>query len=243
MEVSEQTFRRFPGIPRNSTAVDYQQSFASEEFLVARPSDFDPRKTYGLIVYISPEDQATLPLLWSPVLLERDLLMVTVKRAGNHQDPRRRRGLAVAAAYAMLSEYNIDRNRVYAAGLSGGARIASNVAFYHPEIFRGAILSVGADFLRPVEQVKAEPLAGDQGYPYGVMSSSDGVNVPRVKRNVRFVIITGAKDFRYANLLDIYHGGYLADGYRATFLDVPNMGHTIAPPGALGEALRYIEQR
>ncbi len=243
MEVMEQRFYDLPDIPRRHTAVDYDQTLLIEEFMVARPSNFDPEKTYGLIVFNSPSDVPFIPLDWGPVLVERDLLMVSTRNVGNDQPVNRRTGLAIAAGYAMLDEYNIDRDRVYVAGLSGGGRMASFVAFYHPELFRGAIMSVGADYLRPVPQVRAKPLDRDQGHRYGVMIGGDQVEVDEVKEKVRFVIVTGEQDFRYGHLHDIYHGGYLADGFQAKFLDVPGLGHLLAPQEAFAEAMEFIEQR
>ncbi len=241
MEEIEQPFYGLPEMPRNNSAVDYDQSLMVEKFLLARPTNFDPEKTYGLIVFVSPVDEPALPLLWSPVLVERDLLMICPKDAGNDQDPARRAGLAIAAAYAMSEEYKIDPDRVYAAGLSGGARIASSIAFYHPELFSGTIQSVGSDFIRPVPQVRAETQEMGEGALYGEMRGSDEVDVGAVKERVRFVIITGNNDFRYGNLQDIYQGGFQSDGYQAKFLDVPGMAHRICQPEALAEALDFIE--
>jgi len=56
-------------------------------------------------------------------------------------------------------------------------------------------------------------------------------------RQVRFALITGSNDFRYGNILDIYHGGFARFGFRAKLFDVPRMGHTTADAATLEAAL------
>ena len=142
------------------------------------------------------------------------------------------------AAMEMMRNYRIDPNRVYAAGFSGGARIASCLAFWHPEIFRGTIQSCGSDFPRPVSHQYA---TGQDASTYGLFDGSVPEDCSRTKASVKFVIITGPGDFRHGNLLDIYNYGFMPDGYRAKLIDIPTMGHQICGPNALGAALDFLK--
>jgi hypothetical protein len=57
------------------------------------------------------------------------------------------------------------------------------------------------------------------------------------------VFITGKGDFRYGNILDIYQGGFVKNQFRARLIDVPGMGHQLCSPGALQEAIRFLDER
>ena len=53
--------------------------------------------------------------------------------------------------------------------------------------------------------------------------------------------ITGSKDFRHGNLLDIFHGGYEKGGYAAKLIDVAGMEHAVCKEKELSEALMFID--
>ena len=56
----------------------------------------------------------------------------------------------------------------------------------------------------------------------------------------KFVLITGSKDFRHGNILDLY-AGFEADGFNARLIDVPGMGHEDCNGSTLEQALQFIE--
>lgn len=229
---------------RKSRSIDYDWSIIMEAFRVGVPTDFDKEKTYGLVVYLDASPRPTLPESWYPVLAEHGLLFIAPYKVGNDQDMKRRTGIAVLARQLMLREYpNIDPTRIYIAGLSGGARTAGAAAFHHPELFSGTIQSVGTDFYKDVPQVRAKERVDTNGNYYGLLYGADDAQVAEAKKNVRFVIISGDKDFRYPNIHDIYYGGYKPEGFQAKFIDVPGMEHSNASPESLKEAILFLEQK
>ena len=224
--------------------IDYSFDFKTERFLCHVPDTYTGREAFGLIVFIPGGKQplAGVPADWFPVLRERRLLFICPQRAYNTMDSALRQGLAVVAALKMMETHKIDPARVYVAGLSGGARIASDLGFRQPELFRGTIQSCGSDFYRPVPVDKAVKLPRDAGKePYGRLEATPH-EVDQARRRVRFVLITGPKDFRYGNLLDIYNGGFAKDHFQAKLIDVPGMGHATCSASALGGALDFIEK-
>ncbi len=149
-------------------------------------------------------------------------------------------GLAVVGALKMQELYKIDPQRVYVAGISGGARMASNLGFYQTDIFHATIQSCGSNFPREVPRVAAVPLARDSGELYGVTQATDA-ECKNAREKMRFVIVTGPGDFRHGNLLDIYNGGFLKDGFKARLFDVPTMKHETCHANILLQALDFIE--
>lgn len=223
-----------------SSQIDYDVSLEDQQFIVHVPENYDISRKFGLIVYFSSLEPRSSPKKWSAVLKEKQLLLVIPKKAINSMESAPRLGLGVASALKMMERFSIDPNRIYSAGLSGGARIAGMLGFYQSDIFKGTIQSCGADFPLPVQRVRSALLERDKGQTYGLMHSSES-EYEAAKKNVRFVIATGPGDFRYANLLDLYDGGFAKHNFSALLIDDPEMKHEVCSAASLLKALAFIE--
>jgi hypothetical protein len=221
--------------------VNYDLNPQSERFYVWTPPDFSRSQTYGLIVYIAPVDATGIPQGWADVLAKRKFLFVAAQNSGNSTPPPRRSGLAVMAALEMMRDYKIDSRRVYVAGLSGGARTAASVAFWQPDIFSGTIQDCGSNFYRPVAVRYTTNGTDTNGNTYNVADGTSAEDASAARRAVKFCLITGSGDFRHGNVLDIYNGGFIADGFRAKLIDVPGMGHQDCSGQVLEQALDYLK--
>jgi hypothetical protein len=230
-----------PALPNRSAHVKYDFDPANEKFLVHVPPNYEGKRDFGLLVFIPANNAfAQLPAGWDRVLAEHHLMLVAPQAAGNDQPNDRRYGLAVLGADEMLTHYRIDPSRIYAAGFSGGARIANHLGFYQNDVFHGTIQNCGADFYRHVPQTNPpapDVPAGD----YGVISASPE-EISSAKQNVRFALITGSRDFRHGNILDIYQNGYAAEDFNARLFDVPNMSHAYCDAATLSRAIDFIDQ-
>ena len=225
---------------RTSSRIPYDLDPRAERFYVHVPNSYSDRVHYGLIVYIDPSDQITAePSGWADVLDRRRLLFVAPLNAGNDQAIERRWGLGVLAALEMMRHYSIDPNRVYVSGLSGGARVAGQLGFFQPDVFRGTIQNCGADFYQHVPKVLANSDVDTNGHQYGFLNATP--NEVAGAKSVRFALITGSRDFRHGNILDLYNGGFAKSGLRARLFDVSGMGHQPASPATLEAALDFVE--
>jgi pimeloyl-ACP methyl ester carboxylesterase len=120
-------------------------NIADERFVVYVPAQHAARG-YGLIVFISPWQEAGVPRGWAPVLSQFGCIFVSAARSGNEEKALSRRApLALLAAHNIIRQYPVDPERIYIAGLSGGARVALHLAVAYPDMFRGAILNAGSD--------------------------------------------------------------------------------------------------
>ena len=106
--------------------------------------------------------------------------------------------------------------------------MACYVAFLRPTMFSGVVAICGAEYCRQVPRVEAT-----RNDPYGYFPLEQR-RADEAKQKVRFVLVTGAEDFRYGNILDLYKGGFRKDGYEVRLLDVPGMEHTICRGEAAG---------
>ncbi len=231
-----------PKINAPSQRIDYKIDLQNEPYVIHVPAGYDGTKPFGLIVFIPATGNIqAVPKDWEKVLADKRLLFVCPQKAENSCETSRRMGLAVMGALKMQELYKIDPQRVYAAGISGGARIASDLGFYQADIFHATIQSCGSNFPREVPRVLAVPLARDKGERYGLSQATDA-EWKNAREKVRFVIATGPGDFRHANLLDIFEGGFKKEGFKAMLFDVPGMKHEICNGTTLLQALDFIEQ-
>jgi predicted esterase len=232
-----------PSILQHSRYIRYDFDLNQEHFWLYVPPGYDGHEPWGLIVYTSPgPKREELPEEWGQVLIDDKLLFICPQQDGNDQHGDRREGLAVVAALEMIKLYSIDPNRVYATGFSGGARVACRLGFHQSDIFHATIQCCGADFNQPVPRVSVTD-ADLQTYPeaYGLLDA-DPQEVDKAKKNLKFVLITGSADFRQHFIEDIYNGGFKNEGFNATLLNVPGMGHEPCPARTLREALDFIEK-
>ena len=111
-----------------------------------------PAKGYGLLVWVSPLDEAGMPPGWHATLEDRGVIFVTAARSGNGASSLARRiPLALTAAANVSRDYPVDPNRVWIAGFSGGARVAERMALAFPDLFSGAILDGSSDAIGSVD--------------------------------------------------------------------------------------------
>ncbi len=178
-----------------------------------------------------------LPAGWGQILKDRKLIYMAPQKVGNNQAMKRRSDVTMDGVVQMEKSYKIDPSRVYLSGVSGGARMAVFTSFHYPDFFTGIVPICGADYFRSVPKI-----AATKDDAYGV-NSYDSFLLPDARQKLRIALITGEKDWRRGNILDIYNGAYVKDGFDVKLWDVPGMGHEICGPEILGQAIDYIEKK
>ncbi len=201
------------------------------------PDNYDPAgEPMGLLVWASPSNNGAVPRDYAQVLAQHRLIWVGVHRNGNRRQLMQRLGLTLDAAFNAPLYYNIDPERVYVAGLSGGGRISSRLGVNHAELFRGALPIIGCDFYRPVE---APSRPGSFWRPFHGPTK-------RALRNARrqpLVIVTGTQDGNREQC-QAYAKAYEKAGFDAvTYIEVPGMAHTLPPAQVFDDALALLDQR
>jgi len=164
----DETFGLYSPLATNDALVDRllsplaaeigRRDFASGQTLAEQPLDLSqerftlyvpakrPPQGYGLLVFVSPFDEARLPPGWAPILDRYGLIFVAVQNSGNQQSViGRRAALALEAAWNVQRRYAIDPSRIFVSGFSGGSRVALRLALAYPDLFRGAFLDAGSD--------------------------------------------------------------------------------------------------
>jgi pimeloyl-ACP methyl ester carboxylesterase len=214
----------------HKTLSPYPLDLAKERFLVYVPAGTAPPGGYGLLVFVPPWEQASLPFDWSLQLDRYGVIFVTPARAGNAQAVLSRRvPLALAAEANILRQYPVDRRRIYVGGFSGGSRVALRIALGFPDIFRGALLNAGADALGITD-----PWGGPDTLP-----SLDLLR--RFQASSRLVYVTGELDTE--NLAS--DASSVRSMREQCVFDVATnethaVGHELMSPEAFGQALAQL---
>lgn len=194
---------------------------AEESFEVFVPESYRAERPAGLFVWVSPTPYGGLTRQeLMDVLAEKGLIWIGANRSGNGRPKWTRMGLALDAVHNMKRLYNVDPDRVYVAGYSGGGRVASGLAMVYPEVFQGAFCVYGVDFYRRVSRTDMPGAHWLPGFPEPPRSRAK-----EVKTEHRYVLLTGELDFNRTQT-KAYYRELLDDGFEhVLYLEIPGADH------------------
>lgn len=198
---------------------------AAERFDIYVPAAYNGSEPYGLLVWISPVDTGAFQSAeLGEALDESKLIWVGAAGSGNRRYKWYRAALALDAAHNISTHYEIDEDRVYVAGYSGGGRVASSLAVVYPEVFRGGFFVFGCDSYRRIPLLDRPGAHWPAKYP-----PPPKATLREIKEDSRFVFLTGERDFNRAQTLAT-HRQFVEDGFaHATYLEVPGASHYELP--------------
>lgn len=208
---------------------------SKEKFKVVVPKSYAHAAKWGLFVYISADDSPGLPAAYEAALEKRKLLAIAPYRAGNGRNIFDRFRLAIDANFNMTRRFNIDPDRVYLSGFSGGGRVASMAAVAYADLFAGAIPLCGVNFYT---DIPSEP---GKAWPRGYIPVDEALKIAKPKG--RYVLMTGEKDFNLKNTQAVFEQGFKKEGFKhAKLLEVPGMGHAPPPADWLDKGLEFLDR-
>ncbi len=219
-----------PPVKRKHRALRYTSKL-TQAFYVHVPA-VARTETLGIFAFISNRDVQNLPPGYAKMLKVNELIFISPAGCGNKRLISRRGGLTVLGVLKLMQTYRIDPKRVYISGYSGGGRAGTMTAFYHSELFTGAMPMCGAMFPKRLADKKVS------AYSYFPLGERD---FQAARKRVRFALITGRKDYRYPFVKGLYEQGFKKYGFNALFCDIPGMNHFIATPAAVQRALNWVE--
>jgi predicted esterase len=241
LSAAEQIAAHF-GIARDAIRDEHPRALEyrieDESFDLYVPESYRAGEAWGVLVWVSPGDRGGLR---SPavrdLLATRRLLWIGANASSNRRARFDRAGLALDALHLARTFYDIDPERVFVAGYSGGGRMASQLAFLFPEVFRGAVCWFGVDHFRPL------PVPYRPGYhfPPGFPVPSDE-RLSTVRRHSRFALVTGQRDFNRSETRAV-HAAWLQERIRGTaYFEIPDADHYHGlDAGWLARALDHVD--
>ncbi|RFC45376.1 MAG: Poly(3-hydroxybutyrate) depolymerase [Verrucomicrobia bacterium] len=209
----------------------------SESFELLRPAEYTEDGSWGLFVWISPNESPRIPPSWEHVLARHKLLCIGANNAGNKRDILDRIRLAVCANIEMQERFKIDPNRIYVAGFSGGGRVASMLGIAYADLFSGVISIMGVNFYTDLPSADGKKVFPPQFIP-------DREVLEIAKRSTAFVLVTGEKDFNRAETKIVLELGFKKERFTAcNFMEIPGTGHVMPEAQWLEQALKLVERR
>ncbi len=183
------------------------------------PKSYDPKQSYPLVLFVSPSAKAMGYANWQRVCEEQEIIFAGPHDAGNECDMRQRVRIVLDVLDAVRRQYNIDADRTYISGFSGGGRAACYIAFALPEYFGGVIPICAAAELREESWLRQ-----------------------RVIDRLSVAHLTGENDFNRGEV-ERFRGAMLgAVGMRSRVWVVPKLGHGVPDADRLLEAYRWLEE-
>lgn len=206
---------------------------SAESFEVFVPETYDSSEPAGLLVWISPANSGELGRPENrQVLADENLIWIGANNSGNDRWHWYRAGLALDAAHNMQKFYNIDPERIYIAGYSGGGRVASSIALLYPEVYRGGAFFYGSNYFRKVEVPKQPGAFWRAAFP-----PPPKQNLERLRKDHRFVLVTGEHDFN-RDETEANSREYKRDRFKhVTYIEIPGADHGY---GVHGEWLQRV---
>ncbi len=193
---------------------------------------------YGVVVWVSPGPSGHVPdrdII--PILDRRGLIWIGANDSGNPRVRADRVRLALDAVAALEASYPLERARIWAAGYSGGGRVASSLVLEFPEVFSGGIFYMGTSFYRTI----AMPQKPGVGWP-AVLPPPAPSTFDALRNTSRLVLVTGQYDFnRFSTRA--YYRELERDGFaRLRYLELPGVGHYYGMPAdAFAQAIAEFE--
>jgi len=217
---------------------DAQQLLEDYNFDIYVPEDYDGTEAYGLVTFINSGNNGGFKSQWLPVLDDKKLIWIAGDQIGNSIFINIRMGVGMAAALRMQELFNIDTDRIYTSGNSGGARMAHNLAYIYPETFKGAMPSCGGSYIREVDQ-DYETQNPDSHYESILNYPTDYVDY-LLPFDQRIANMTSFNDFREGDIMNIYHNGSEEDGLKGKFLETSG-GHCSTTTEHFADAINFVE--
>ena len=203
------------------------------------PESYGEGEPHGLLIWISPTPYGGFRNPeFERVLAEHKLIWIGAHNSGNRRWGWYRVGLALDAVHNARRLYSIDKSRVYAAGYSGGGRVASQLSMLYPVVFTGGFFVYGCDFYERIPVPDRPGALWPARFP-----PPSSMTLERLQSSSRFVLLTGERDFNRSQTKQIYKRMQAAGFEHLTYIQIPKADHYFGlPPEWLEKALAALDR-
>ncbi len=202
------------------------------------PADYDSSEAYGIVLFINSGNNGGFKTQWNSVMDDRKLIWVAADNVGNAINVGIRMSYTWFALYRMQELFNIDTDRIYTSGNSGGARSVTQLTFFYPEWIDGSLPLCGASF---VDSVAQDYETQQPNGHYEALSNFSDVEQDYIRSyGQRYAIMTSYDDFREGDIMNIYHNGMELEGFDGKFLETSG-GHCATTTQHFLDALNFVE--
>ena len=152
---------------------DYDST--TQFYSLVLPKHYDRTKPSPVLLFISPGKDPAGIKQWAATCQELGVLLASPHNAGNKCPTRQRTRIIMDVLGDLRTKHNIDPDRCYLGGFSGGARMACSIAFALPEYFGGVLPVCAGGELRSetylrhrvIDRLSVAQLTGDTDFNRG----------------------------------------------------------------------------
>jgi len=216
-------------LDKDSKGVTYQ---------VIVPKSYEAGQAHGVLVFINSGEGGKLPKPFHQLLEKYRLIGIGADKSGNKTNTLLRHAYAVHAVELLAERYDVDRDRVYVTGTSGGGRVTSQVMIMNSETFTGGIPMVGANACMRMDVADSK---GNVFADSGMWKNTDKKRLAKAGREGRFVFMTGSKDFNKANVKSVYEGYKEAGFKHVDYIEQDGLGHGAPSAENFEKALQFLD--
>jgi predicted esterase len=225
--------KSFMASNNKSPADQLKYKIEEQKMCMFVPESYDGGDGWGLFVYTSPNQSGNIPGHYRDVMAKHKLIYVAPHDADNNKPYFLRLGLTLDAFATARSIYNIEPERVYAAGFSGGGTIATTEAVYYPDIFHGLLNFSSQYFL-------LKSPSSVEGYVYNrEWKASDTHDL--AKYGHRFAFNTGNNDKNYKEVKAAV-SAWKEINLDAELFEQSGLGHQLPNAEYLDKMLCWIQE-
>lgn len=215
-----------------SPSTDY--SLEEKSFEIAIPAGYDSSMPAPLFVWIDANDRGGPPDAIKRALEKRGWIYAGANGSGNDFHTAIRAGLALDAVHNMCRQYNVNSNLVFIGGISGGGRMASELALTYADVFKG-----GGFYVIGCNSFDSIPAPGGRTYP-GFWPKKVSDLFAEAKSHW-FVFLTGSKDFNQPGTIGTYES-YKGNGFEHCFYnETPELAHAMPPAENIEKGFAFLD--
>jgi hypothetical protein len=181
------------------------------------PRDYDPKKSWPLVAFISPGDAPLAWRSWQKACEKAGALFCAPYGAGNNCPPGQRTRLVLDMLDDVRHHYRIDPDQTYLSGFSGGGRMACTIAFALPEYFGGVVAICGTNPLPRLDALRH-----------------------RAHDRLSVAFVTGESDFNRKECEVLMAPMFSELGIRSKLWLVPKLGHALPPGEVLADVYAWL---
>ncbi len=234
-ERKDQFRAQYDRIENDATITTVVNDENGQSWVVHAPTAAAEGRPHGLFVFISPGARGGVPERWRETLEKNALIWVGPNGAGNRISPLWRRAVALESVDLAKQRYEIDPDRIYVSGHSGGARVASSVAIIHPDRFMGGVYFAGVNWYEPT------PPRGGRFLP-PTIGKPPASHLTLARDRSRHAIVQGTNDTvatYVPRLWDVIKNS----GFRTfEYLSVEGLGHGLPDAEWLDKGLAVVDK-
>jgi len=212
--------RDYPATISVASQVGFAPSTETADVFV--PETYDPEKPIGLYIHISPGNNAYMPERYHGTMTELYCIGASPENTGNDRHDPWRIARVLDLMVSLKEDYNIDENRVFVGGFSGGALISILTGMLYPDEFPGIV---------PTEH------AMDDSYWQKAFLWSDIDAMAANNQKWAFIVGTEHAPWFFNTNINKWQNYRFKTRHRV----VPGMGHIQPPANELKTALIWVD--